>query len=58
MVAAAEPGPVGTGEGEGSSVIRADGAGDPIVMVQAAVAKARPTTPAASLRRMFTGGAG
>jgi hypothetical protein len=35
-----------------------DSLGDPIVMVHAAVANARATTPAASLRLMFTGGAG
>ena len=58
MAAAADPGPVGTGEGEGSSEMLADRVGDPMVMVHPAAANARATTPAASLRRMLTGGAG
>ena len=49
---------MGTGEGEGSSETLADCVGYPIVIVHAAVTNAMATTPAASLRRMFTGGAG
>jgi hypothetical protein len=58
MAAAADPGPVATGEGEGSSEMLGEPVGDPIVMVHAAAANARATTPAASLHLMFTGVAG
>jgi hypothetical protein len=59
MVAAADSGPVGIGDGDGSMEITGvlDGV-DPIVSVQATVANARTTEPAVSRRRYVTGAAG
>jgi hypothetical protein len=56
MAAAAEPGPVGTGEGDGSIEITGvlDGV-DPIVSVQATVVSAKTTAPATDRPRNLTG---